>query len=114
MTLPRVVLFGWASMVFCCNRGTLPKPLTVFGLVKAIMPEDTVSLVRVEFKTGSPLYLRIGHGLPVTVREADGRMHSATYAEILVGDSIEADRTAAELRSFPPQYTATRVVVQRR
>ncbi len=114
MTFLKVLAFGGASLVFGCNRAGPPEGSTVFGLIKAIVPEDTVSLVRVEPKNGHPLYLRIGHGLPVTVREADGRTHAATYAEILVGDSIEADRTGVELRSSPPQYTATRVVLQRR
>jgi hypothetical protein len=70
-------------------------------------------LVLVERRSESPLYLRVGQGTTVTVRELDGQSHAASYTDIRTGDSIEAERSSVELRSNPPLYYATRVSLQR-
>lgn len=101
------------TTMIACRSPTDPKPSMVSGLVTALTPQDTAVLVLVERRSESPLYLRVGQGSTVTVRELDGQSHSGSYADIRLGDAIEADRSEVELRSNPPQYYATRVSVKR-
>ncbi len=53
-----------------------------------------------------------GHAAPIYVRHADGRLVPGDGADLRVGARVSAHTTGVELRSDPPQWTATRLTVE--
>ena len=58
----------------------------------------------------SGVWLDVG-GARIVVRRADGRLSAASRAALALGAALRAWSTGVELRSLPPQWTATYVEV---
>ena len=60
--------------------------------------------------TNGYAYVRVPPGTPIYLRRSNGALQRGQAGDIAVGVVITATHTVVELRSLPPQYTATRVV----
>ncbi len=59
----------------------------------------------------SNYWLVISSATTVLVRESNGKLVQGDARDIRPGDSVHAWRTGIELRSLPPQYPVSRVIV---
>jgi hypothetical protein len=65
------------------------------------------------FTTGDTVWIRVGALTAVFLRAADSTLARADTAYPEIGETIQVWHTGVELRSYPPQYSATRLEIFR-
>ncbi len=101
----------------CGGSPTEAEPAMFTGRIAAIEPTDRHSVrlhvanVRSPSESSGDVYLHVPSKSVVLVRKPDGSTARGSVKDLFVGLPIAAWHTGVELRSLPPQYTATRVDV---
>jgi hypothetical protein len=116
----RAFAVGTFLMLFlpaCGGPPTAAEPPMLTGRIAAIEPTDRhnvrVHVGNVTSPSESPgdLYLHVSAESVIFMRKPDGSTARGSLKDLSVGLPISAWHTGVELRSSPPQYTATRVDV---
>lgn len=117
-------LVASVAAIGACESSSAPSEIrpTLVGRIDAVHAHDGRVSVRVS-ALASPasaydaivLHVRQpGWAPPIHLRRADGGVERGDVGALRVGAWLEAATTGVELRSDPPQWTATRVVVDLR
>ena len=86
------------------------------GVIAGVEPGSPATRVTVEVASAADtesgrVVLLVSPETEIEVRRADGTVARGGAADLVAGARIQARHTGAEMRSLPPQYSATHVRV---
>ncbi len=108
-----------AGVAACANRADGPaddREWHMEGVIAGVEPGPGATRLTVDLAAGGAaesgrVVLLVSPGTEVLVRRADGTSGAGGAGDLSVGARIRARHTDEEMRSLPPQYRATHVLV---